>query len=487
MRPAVSEPGGAFRRQGASPPLGPEPGGASATDAPFETAEPEAPSMTRLIGAPAAAAAFTIAFAFLVWSAVESALSSEAVSLHRLYLVRGVSTSLVTAAVVLAVSWAQHRKRDAELKREAARRAHEAREARAVLELVVDNTPAALVVLDPSFNVVQANSMARHVHGQDLLGHRCSDVLAACADHCRDCPAAASFSTGDSQTVLRPHTDPRTGEVLAVESHPFAHPDGRRFVLLVERVITEQQKLHARLLHQEKMAAIGLLSAGIAHDLGNPLSSIEAQLQLLDESSFGDENTAAITSVRQEVGRLRRILRELVDFARRRRDEATLVSVQSAVEDALRILRHDPRMRAVKIETSFDPDVPPVQIVEDHIVQVVLNLFLNSVDAMPNGGTLRIEIAPAGHQVALRIHDTGIGMDHAVLGRCLEPLFTTKAPGKGTGLGLSISRDILQAAGGDLELHSSSGRGTTAIVALPAAVSRDRQDEKHMVAARASA
>jgi signal transduction histidine kinase len=266
-----------------------------------------------------------------------------------------------------------------------------------------------------------------------------------------------------------------------VETRPFTLPDGRRHVLLVERIVTEQKKLQARFVHQEKMAAFGLLAAGIAHDLGNPLASIGVQLQLLDETALPPDSASVIGTVRQEVGRLGRILRELVDFARRRRDEATLVSVQSVVEDARRLLRHDRRMREVSVAMDFDPETPPVLIVEDHLMQVVLNLLLNALDAMPDGGKLVVEVCPAEHAVALRVHDTGTGMDRAVLARCLEPLFTTKPPGHGTGLGLSISRDILLAIGGDIELHSVRsvpgvrGHGTTVVVRLPAAaVTEDR-------------
>ena len=124
-------------------------------------------------------------------------------------------------------------------------------------------------------------------------------------------------------------------------------------------------------------------------------------------------------------------------------------------------------MRVVRLIEDFDPEAPAVFVIEDHLMQVVLNLLINAVDAMPDGGSLRIEIKPAGNFVALRIRDTGVGMQHDVLGRCFEPLFTTKDKGKGTGLGLSIARDILEAAGGRIELHSAPGRGTIVVVTLP--------------------
>jgi hypothetical protein len=164
-----------------------------------------------------------------------------------------------------------------------------------------------------------------------------------------------------------------------------------------------------------------------------------------------------VATVRQEVARLGRILRELVDFARRRRDEATLVSVQSVVGDALRLLRHDRRMREVTVREEFDPETPPVFVIEDHLMQVVLNLLLNALDAMPAGGTLRFVVGTAGGQVALRVHDTGVGMDRAVLARCFEPLFTTKDPTAAPG-SASASAATSLAPPGDIEMHSAPGR-----------------------------
>ncbi|MBK9064425.1 MAG: PAS domain-containing protein [Acidobacteria bacterium] len=426
-------------------------------------------SATRDLRLSAGAAAATVLFLFLAFEGIEQSFVRTEGARRAVHYARGISASLLTAAVVGLLGYRQHRARARVLREEAAARAAESRDARALLGFIADATPAALVVLDPEYRVVRANRVAERVHGAGLEGRPCHEALAACATHCDECPAAVSFATGAAETCMRPHTDPRTGEVLAVESHALELPGGRRHVLLVERVVTEQRKLQARLIHQEKMAAFGLLAAGIAHDLGNPIASIESQMQLLGGTRLEEEPAAIMTAVRQEVGRLGRILRELVDFARRRRDEASLVSVQSVTEDALRLLRHDPRARDVRVATDFDLETPPVLMVEDHLMQVVLNLLLNAFDAMPGGGALRIEVRPAGHGVALRVHDTGSGMDRTTLGRCFEPLFTTKAPGKGTGLGLSISRDIVHEAGGELELHSTAGQGTTAVVSLPAA------------------
>ena len=173
----------------------------------------------------------------------------------------------------------------------------------------------------------------------------------------------------------------------------------------------------------------------------------------------------------EHLGRLQRTLRELVDLARRRRDEASMVSVRTVVDSALRLISHDRRMRKIKLKTHSDPETPAVFMVEDHLTQVVMNLVINSLDAMPEGGDLNVDICAVDDEVALRIHDSGIGMDRGTLKRCKEALFTTKEPGKGTGLGLSICKDILSAVGGGLELHSAPDRGTTVVVTIPGSTS----------------
>ena len=388
---------------------------------------------------------------------------------------RGISTSLVTAAVAAWVANHHHRARTALLEAEVETRTRESEKVRRFLELVVDATPSSMMVLDEEMNIVQANRAAERLHGTALTGVPCYEALQSRPEYCDECPALETFGTDEPSRAGLLHRDERTGEILQVESHPLKWDDEKQYVLLVEHAVTEQKKLEARLLHQEKMAAFGLFAAEVAHDLGNPLACIDAQLQLVDDATLPADDREAISLVRHEVRRLHRILRELVDFARKRRDEPSLVSVVDVVEDALRLLRHDPRMAAIRVVRDFDANVPPVHIVEDHLMQVILNLLVNALDAMPDGGELRVEARPVGGHIAVRFHDSGHGMEMAVLQQCLEPLFTTKDEGKGTGLGLSIARDIVQAAGGELELHSTPGHGTTAIVALPPSVDSEAQ------------
>jgi signal transduction histidine kinase len=417
----------------------------------------------------AAAAGVAVILIFLVCEGLEQGLDLTDAAAHRLHYFRGLASSLAAATTAAFAVYQDQRRRTRAMSDEIAFRTREAQEARTFLQVIVDNVPEALLVVDRDRRIVEANRTARRVHGMEAVGQRCHELLSGMGAPCPGCRAWEGAA--QKELLPCPHNEPRTGEALAIESYPLTSPDGRDFILLIERVVTEQRKLEARVLHQEKMAAFGLLAAGVAHEMGNPLASIEVQLQLLDLDPLPGAAGDVVRVVRQEVARLRRTLREMVDFARRRRDEAGLVSVQSVAEDALRLLAHDSRMRRIRVVGDYDPETPPVFLVEDHMMQVVLNLLLNAVDAMPEGGALRVELKAVGAQTVLRVHDTGTGMDRTVLGHCFEPLFTTKAPGKGTGLGLSITRDIVRAAGGEIELHSVPGRGTTAVVTLPAAAS----------------
>ncbi|MEZ5990217.1 MAG: ATP-binding protein [Planctomycetota bacterium] len=360
------------------------------------------------------------------------------------------------------------RKRLARLRSVAARKARTLEKARSLLQTIVDHTPAALLLVDDQGRIVEANRLAAEVHGTDPVGRACHEVLLERRTRCEGCELCLDLPAALPCAGRIEHTDSRTGEVLASEVVPVRFADGKVYALIVERIVTEQRKLEARMIHQEKMAAFGLLAAGIAHDLGNPLSAVEMNVRLLDDAALPDDERLRVGEIRAEVERLRRTLRELVDFARRRRDERAEVSVQAVVEDALRLCRHDPRMRRIEVTTAFDPETPAVRIVEDHLVQVVLNLLLNALDAMPEGG-LDIRLGRRTARSSSRSATPAPAWTRtawpAASSRCSRP----RSRAAGTGLGLSVCKDIVEAAGGEIAIASEPGRGTRILLAFPVA------------------
>lgn len=224
----------------------------------------------------------------------------------------------------------------------------------------------------------------------------------------------------------------------------------------------------ARLLHQEKMAAFGLLSAGIAHEVGNPLAALSSLVQMLrrrDPDSYTDGKLAL---AERQLSRIQRTIRELVDFSRPASPERTRFRLADAVDEALGIAKYYQRMKDRKISTAIPDDLPPLHAVRDHVVQVVLNLVLNAIDATGKHGQIHLNgaVDPDG-RLTLSVTDDGRGIEPGDQEQVFQPYFTTKA--QGTGLGLFVCRQIVGEMGGALTFRSEPGR-TVFTVEFPAAV-----------------
>jgi signal transduction histidine kinase len=337
------------------------------------------------------------------------------------------------------------------------------------LDRLLDTLADRVAVLDPSGQLLKANRVALAAPGSGELGRSCGQLGSACCPGDDNCVAQRALAEHRAIVGQVRRADPRTGRVYAVDAYPVPDPEsGRDVVIEVQRDVTEAQQYEMRIRSQEKLAALGVLSAGIAHDIANPLASLSSELELLENEADPGRIQRSLTVLRKEATRIGRALRETTDFARRRGDERTLVSVEVAVADALRMVRHDRRARRIRFETKIDPGLPELHLGEDQLVMILVNLLLNSFDAMPDGGTIALSAHREGGAVELRVRDTGVGMEGAVLARATEPLFTTKPCGGGTGLGLSVSADVMRAAGGALELESEPGAGTTVRLRFPA-------------------
>jgi signal transduction histidine kinase len=238
----------------------------------------------------------------------------------------------------------------------------------------------------------------------------------------------------------------------------------------LERRIAERsrqlQEAQAHVLHQEKMAAFGLLAAGIAHEVGNPLTSISTLVQLLQRRDCDAYTRERLALVSGQLQRIRTTLRELADFGRPARTDRGRCALADIVAEALGIAKYykGTSRRAVRVDVPAD--LPPLMGVHDQLVQVVLNLVLNAVDATGKGGQIELTAAPSGRDVVLTVADDGHGIADAHAARLFQPYFTTKK--HGTGLGLFVTRKLVADHGGRIEFDSVPGRGTTFRVYLPA-------------------
>jgi signal transduction histidine kinase len=230
----------------------------------------------------------------------------------------------------------------------------------------------------------------------------------------------------------------------------------------------ELQESQAHVLHQEKMAAFGLLAAGIAHEVGNPLTSISSLVQMLqrrDPDAYTKDKLALVSG---QLVRIQTTLRELVNFSRPASNRTTRVALADVVQEALNIAKYYKRTKGRPTVTEVAADLPPVLGVREQLVQVVLNLVLNAIDATEAGGQVRLSAAVDAAHVTLCVQDDGPGIDAEHQTKLFQPYFTTKK--HGTGLGLFVTRKLVADHGGSVECCSQPGQGTTFLVRLPTVV-----------------
>jgi two-component system NtrC family sensor kinase len=235
--------------------------------------------------------------------------------------------------------------------------------------------------------------------------------------------------------------------------------------------------LDERLLQSQKLAAIGQLSAGIAHEINNPLAIIRQeaewmQLLLTKEEIAGpqerEELKGSLRQIVQQVDRCTEIVRNLLDFARKREPVIQVVDVNRTVEDMTMLVEKEARHLNIKIVREYDQNLPAIYSDAPQLRQVFLNLLTNAAHAIGQDGTVTITTSRQGNgSVHIMISDTGCGIPPEDLKKIFDPFFTTKAEGKGTGLGLSICHGIIQRLGGEITVQSTVGQGATFTIVLP--------------------
>lgn len=258
-------------------------------------------------------------------------------------------------------------------------------------------------------------------------------------------------------------------QAFKINISPFKDPSGG-FVVILED-ITEKKKMEEQLLQTSKLASIGKLTAGISHEIGNPLASISSLVQELTSLKMESGDDVAFTGkslkvINNHIERIAKIVRSLGDFARISSAEKAASNISEMLDRAVNLVKYDKRFNNIRFTTEIK-DSPTLLVNPDQIQQVFLNLMLNSLDAMPDGGKLHISIKKSDNFVEIILSDTGIGMDEAVLEKIFDPFFTTKPLGKGTGLGLSICYGIVKEHNGTIAVKSRKGEGTTFIIRLP--------------------
>ncbi|MEO8071461.1 MAG: ATP-binding protein, partial [Acidobacteriota bacterium] len=266
--------------------------------------------------------------------------------------------------------------------------------------------------------------------------------------------------------------------VTAVPLQRLAGPGAVMGTILLMENVTDHARLEEQLQISEKMAAIGLLAAGVAHEVNTPLTGISSYTQmLLEQADPSDPRTVLLEKIERQTFRAAKIVNGLLTLSRPGTPggERMPVDLNGVITDVFSLLEHQFEMARIKVRRQLSETPVTVRGIEHQLQQVFLNLFLNARDAMPRGGWLTVVTRVDGDQVIAEVADTGSGIPPEQLARIYDPFFTTKSIGRGTGLGLSISYGIVREHDGDLRCDSAVGQGTRFTLAVPLAMQAVRR------------
>ena len=334
----------------------------------------------------------------------------------------------------------------------------------------VDALVDPLMIINQNYEIERSNQAAAQVQGlsaKEIVGKKCYQVFAGRSEPCVGCKFSLEAERGKPfQFELTEVQGDRTYEV---SSQPV--PGNKGQYVHVYRDRTDAKKLEQQLLQQEKLASIGLLAGGIAHEINNPLGGILVFSQmLLREVEKENSIYQDIVEIESAAQRCKEIVKQLLEFARSSSDgKKETFLLTEALEVAKKFGALGNKYQRVNIQSNIEPDTVSISGNKNAVIQVFLNIIQNGIQAMPEGGLLQIDAKNVDSELVVSFEDDGDGISEKNLKHIFDPFFTTKDPGEGTGLGLSICFRIVENMGGRIEVDSKVGSGTTFRLVFPAA------------------
>jgi len=359
----------------------------------------------------------------------------------------------------------------------------ELREAYDFLDKIIKSSPDAIMATDMKGNIIIWNRGA-----EETLGYKAEEVIGKMN-------ISKIYPEGTAKEVMRMMRSPEYGGVGKCRSYPMVHvrrdggiveghlsagiiynSQGKEiasvgiFVDLEERLDMERKLIETqeKLLHSEKLAAMGRLTSQIAHELNNPLYGIMNTLELLKtEVSPQSKRRKVLDMALSETVRLTELLRKMLSFSKPDEEERQPTDINTILDEILLLVGKQLRENSIRISSSFADDLGEVYASRNQLRQVFLNMINNARDAMPDGGTLTVKTLAKGDNIYIEITDTGIGIREENIDKIFDAFFTTKDGVKDVGLGLSVCYGFIKEHGGDLRVSSKWGSGTTFTITLP--------------------
>jgi two-component system NtrC family sensor kinase len=331
-----------------------------------------------------------------------------------------------------------------------------------------------IVLIDRTGSVLRANrgfGLALNLPLKDIIGQRYTNLLGTAPS---GDPVAESLEDGVPRTSEARY--PLLAGVQQVTTSPYTE-GGAGGVVVILKDVSERREQEERILLASRLADIGQLAAGVAHEINTPLASIALRAESLLKAAE-DPRLLAVDSFKnfprylktidEEIFRCKKIIGGLLDFSRVRPPEVRETDINNIAEKAADLVGHQMKLKQVGVTVSLDPDLPRVHADDGQIRQALVTLLMNALDATPAGG--QVEVAThrgPGEAITLSVTDTGVGIPPEALDKIFSPFFTTKPVGQGTGLGLAICHGIVTSHGGDIRVESVLAKGTRVSMILP--------------------
>ncbi len=317
---------------------------------------------------------------------------------------------------------------------------------------------------------------------EEAIGHSCYEIThhqqTPCSGKEHPCPLAQIITTGKPSKTTHIHIGQNGSKChVSISCYPLFEQGELKGVIEVSKDITKEIEFEKKMMQQEKLVSIGRLSAGVAHEINNPLTTILTSSMLIQEDlEEGSEIHKELAIISNEALRCRKIVKSLLDFARQSKSFKKLDDLNEVIKESLILTRKQAKFKDIDLDTSLATELPQSKIDRDKIQQTIINLTLNAIEATPAGG--KIQLSSHYFQdkniIEIQVSDTGDGILPENLDKIFDPFFTTKK--NGTGLGLSITHGIIEQHGGTILAKSLPGKGTNFYITFPVKQGNDDDD-----------
>ncbi len=325
------------------------------------------------------------------------------------------------------------------------------------LTTILNAIGGGIILINKKGKILWANDKIKEMFNMDMAGRYCEELW-------RDCDISSTYAKDNIETtIMSINNDERFLQIITA---PVRDESGQiyQYIRLIQDV-TEIKKMEEQIINSEKLASIGRLAAGIAHEIGNPLTSVFSFVQILREIEDDKFKQESLETINFHILRISAILKHLTGFAKMPTGELKRCQVNEIIEHSTKLVKYDKQAGNISFITELSPSLPETLVDYNQLSQVFINLILNSIDAMPDGGMLTVRTYAEPDNIVIEFKDTGIGIPRESLTKIFDPFFTTKE--KGTGLGLAVSHNIISKMKGTLTVDSEPGKGTLFKIALP--------------------